>query len=155
VAVTSVGISRWDPFELQPHHFKRALLDEEKINRMRTLIGLVIPKLPIASDWTSFSRRHCLEAKSIHSLIVDAFRSGAAAIPNPDEATTTDIGCGILERSQYLKLRNPRAAKLAKLIGCALMCISEYLDGGFKHGAGIASPPFTLLSLHLTSITAE
>lgn len=144
--MSSLGVSRWDPFELQPYQFRRAQLDEEKINRMRTLIDLAIPKLPIASDWTVFARRHSLEAKSIHSLIVDAFRSNAAAIPNPVETTTTDFGCGILERSQYLRSRNPRAAKLAKLIGCAVMCISEYIDGGFKHGAGIVSPPFYFFS---------
>lgn len=141
VTVSSIGISRWDPFELQPYQFRRAQLDEGKINRMRTLIRLTAPKLPIASDWAVFARRHNLEAKGIHLLIVDAFRSNAAAIPNPIETTITDFGCGILERSKYLRSRNPRASKLAKLVGCAVMCISEYIDGGFKQGAGIVRPP--------------
>lgn len=155
VAVSSLGVSRWDPFELKPYHFKRAQLDEKKLNRMHTLIHSAIPKLPIARDWTVFARRHKLQVKDILSLIVDAFRSNAAAIPNPIETTISDFGCGILERSQYLRAKNPRGAKLAKLVGCAVMCISEYIDGGFKHGAGIVSSFVLFLCFGLTSITAE
>lgn len=137
MAVSSIGISRWDPFELQPPQFKKALLDERKINKMRTLIRLVISKLPIAKDWASFSQKHSVDAQSIHSLINETFHSDAAPIPSPAGITTADFGCGVLERSQYLQSRNSRAAKLAKLVGCAVMCIAEHIDGGFKHGAGI------------------
>jgi hypothetical protein len=135
--VSSLGISRWDPFELQPPQFKKALLDEGKIGKLRTLIRLARSKLPIAKDWASFSQKHSFDAQSIHSLINESFYSDAAAFPSPAGITTADFGCGILERSYYLQSRNLRAAKLAKLVGCAVTCIAEHIDGGFKHGAGI------------------
>jgi hypothetical protein len=155
VTVNSVGVGRWDPFELPTHQFKRAQLDEEKLNKLGVLIRSIIPKLPMARDWTQFSEKNNLEAQSIDCLIIDAFCSNAGTIPNPVEATTTEVGCGILERSQHLWPRNTRAAKLAKLLGCAVMCVSEYLDGGFKHSAGIVSSPFMSFPTDLTIMTAE
>lgn len=137
VTVNNLGVSRWDPFELPTHQFKRAQLDEEKLEKMRMLIRSAIPKLPMARDWTRFAEKHNLDAQSIDCLIVDAFCSNAGTVANPVEATTTELGCGVLARSQYLWPKNTPAAKLAKLIGCAIMCVSEYIDGGFKHSAGI------------------
>lgn len=143
MTVTGIGIGRWDPFELQTHLFKKAQLDDKKSKQIRELILAAMTTLPKATDWIKYAEKHCFEAESVDLVIVDAFCSDAAPKPNPVKTTITEFGCGLLERSQYLYSKNLRAAKLAKLLGCAVMCVSEYLEGGFKQSAGIVRFPFT------------
>lgn len=142
--MTGIGISRWDPFELQTHHFKKAQLDEKKSKQIRDLILAAVTMLPKATVWTKFAKEHDFNVESLDNVIVAALCSDAAPMPNPVEMTITDFGCGLLERSRYLYSKTPRAAKLAKLLGCAILCVAEYIEGGFKHSAGIVSLPFIL-----------
>lgn len=143
MTVTGIGIARWDPFELQTHHFKKAQLDDKKSKQIRELILAAMTMLPKATDWTKYAEQNCFEAESVDLMIVDAFCSDATPMLNPVKMTITEFGCGLLERSQDLYSKNLRAAKLAKLLGCAVMCVSEYIDGGFKQSAGIVWFPFT------------
>ncbi|KAJ5537511.1 hypothetical protein N7494_006990 [Penicillium frequentans] len=137
VTVTGVGIGRYDPFEIQPHHFKNAQLDENKSKQIIDIICAARSVLPKAVDWSRYAQEHSFDAESVDKVIVEAFCSDASSNPDPIRMTVTDLGCGLLKGSRRLKSKNLRAAKLAKLLGCAVMCVSEYIEGGFKQSAGI------------------
>lgn len=140
VTVDGQGIGRWDPFELQNHHFRKAHLDDEKSKKIQDLILAAKSILPKSTGWTEFAEKHSFDAESVDAVIFDAFCSDAAPKPNAMKEPITEFGCGLLERARCLDPRNVRATKLAKLLGCAVMCVSEYLEGGFKHSAGNVSP---------------
>ena len=71
----------------------------------------------------------------ISLLLLEAFHFNIDPVLDPVKNSITEFGCAILERSQRLLPTNLRAGKLVKLLSCAIMCISEYNEGGFKQEA--------------------
>ncbi|CEL01174.1 hypothetical protein ASPCAL00763 [Aspergillus calidoustus] len=97
---------------------------------------MFILRLPTAVEWEKFAYDNELKSENIRELLLEALCSDVATVPSPFESTLAEFGCALLERSRCLLAKNMRAAKLAKLFGCAIMCIVEHLDGGLKQSAG-------------------
>lgn len=39
IPINSLGVGRWDPFELQRHHLKKAILTSDKVRNIQELIS--------------------------------------------------------------------------------------------------------------------
>jgi hypothetical protein len=150
VSVNTLGVDRWDPFELQRHHLKKAILSSDKLHNIQKLISMFILKLPTAVEWEKFAYDNELMSENIRELLLEALCSDVATVPSPVESTLAEFGCALLERSRYLLAKNMRAAKLAKLFGCAIMCIVEHLDGGLKQSAGDVSSSKAICLMKVT-----
>lgn len=91
VPINSLGVGRWDPFELQRHHLKKAILTSDKVRNIHELISKTTLKLPTASEWETFASKNDLRAETIRGLLFEALCSDVASVPSPIRSTPPNL----------------------------------------------------------------
>lgn len=72
VTANSLRIGQCDPFELRACHFRGALLNDEKRNRICKPLCFMISKVLNAANWIAYAADHDLRADDIRALIYEA-----------------------------------------------------------------------------------
>jgi hypothetical protein len=131
---------RWNPYILTKWLLRHALLDDEKLENLRNQFKWVKQRVPKATQWTAKTKKCGLTPADLHELLRTVFTSGAACTRSSNEARSRQstansempyilrIAATLIhhaDRFETLPTSSQRAIAIARIVGYALMRVSE------------------------------
>ena len=99
-------------------------------------MGTAFTRVHRAAKWTAVVQSRDLGRNHIRSLLLEVFQSHVGLVLDPVKNSVNWVWLYYSLEISAPFAHQSEAGKLAKLLGCVIMCISEYNEGGFKEGAG-------------------
>jgi hypothetical protein len=124
-------MERWDPYIIPESKVHLALLDEEKLESLRSDIKTITRRIPLATKWTSVTQARGLTPADLRTVIQTAIGSLPAQprlLLDNNVSPILAIGSIFLRHADGMELQQReilRGTLLARLIGFSVMRVYE------------------------------